>query len=252
MLEFVETHTHLFMPPLADDITGVLERARQNAVTRCIVPAYDLASWSDVIALARDDVVYPALGQHPWVAAEPLDILRLEQLLRDSGAVAVGEIGLDFKIETPGPEIQMQVCKQQLQLASDLDLPVILHCRGAFEQLLACLEVFTPRLRGVLHAFSRGPDLAQRFAGTGLYIAFGGAVTRPRAKQARRSAEILPLDKIVLETDSPSIGLEDVPPQQVEPRHVRQVAAALAEIRGETLETIAEVTTANAKELFGL
>ncbi len=252
MFELVETHTHLFLPPLADDISGVLERARREAVTRCIVPAFDTASWPDVIRLARDGAVSPALGLHPWAADEIFDIAQLEDLLRANRAVAVGEIGLDFKIETPAPEIQMQVCQQQLQLARDLDLPVILHCRGAFEQLLECLETYTPRLRGVVHAFSRGPELAQRFVAAGLLVAFGGTVTRPRARRAHRSAEILPLDKIVLETDSPSIGLDDVPPEQVEPRHVRQVAEALAEIRGETLETIAKVTTANAKELFGL
>ena len=108
------------------------------------------------------------------------------------------------------------------------------------------------RLRGVLHAYSRGPELAERFIASGLHIAFGGAVTRDRARRVRQAVAGLPLYKIVLETDAPSIGLDGVLPVDTEPGHVRDIAEAVAALRGESLETIAEVTTSNACRLFNL
>lgn len=152
--------------------------------------------------------------------------------------------------------LQVRVLSAQLRLAIDLRLPVLLHCRGAFEELIKVLRDYgfgagPDGPRGVVHAFARGPELAGRFLELGLHLAFGGAVTRPGSR-ARRSAVTTPLARIVLETDAPAIGLHDVEPAQVEPRHVREVAAALADLRGEPPERIAEVTTANARALFGI
>lgn len=169
-----------------------------------------------------------------------------------SRPVAIGEIGLDTKISASGLELQVPLLERQLNLAADLDLPVILHCRGAFEELLAAVNRHGGRLRGVLHAYSRGPELAERFIGAGLHIALGGAVTRARARQVRRAAVTIPLERLLLETDAPSIGLEDVAPERTEPRHVHDVARAVALLRGESPEAIAAVTTANAESLFGL
>jgi TatD DNase family protein len=166
--------------------------------------------------------------------------------------VAIGEIGLDTKITESGLAEQLPVLEAQLALAVEHDLPVILHCRGAFEELLTAVDNHGGGLRGVLHAYSRGPELAERFIKAGLHVAFGGAVTRDRAKRVRKAAARLPLDKIVLETDAPSIGLDGVLPEDTEPRHVRDLAQAVADIRDESFETIAEVTTANACRLFSL
>jgi TatD DNase family protein len=252
-MNLIDTHCHLDVEPLVKDTPGVLARARAADVTQVIAVAYDLGSWPAVAALAAgNEGVYPALGLHPWVADQALDLEQLEQALLDCHAVAVGEVGLDFRIEIYDRDLQKQAFVDQLQVARKLDLPVILHCRGAFEDMLTILAEAGPGLRGVVHAFSRGVDIAQRFVAMGLHIGLGGAITRSRARRARRSAEVIPLDRLVLETDAPSIGLEDIAPQDVEPCHVREVAAALAEIRGVSLEEIAEVTSANARGLFRL
>jgi len=270
-VQLIDTHCHLFMDPLATDPTAVRQRAAAAGVGQIVVPAYDTDSWAQVTALAADPApatgtqltatVYPALGLHPWVADEPLDLAKLAQALTDCHAVALGEIGLDFKVETPAWDQQLGIFEAQLNLARQLKLPVILHNRGAFEEMLTILgrqikAGYARRplqeLSGVVHAFSRGPELARRFLDLGFCIAFGGAITRPRAKQARHSAELVPLDRIVLETDAPAIGLDGVDPESTEPRHVARVAAALAEIRGESLQTIQEVTSHNARALFGL
>jgi TatD DNase family protein len=166
--------------------------------------------------------------------------------------VAVGEIGLDFAIPDADRRRQIDVFTEQLDLARRLDLPVILHCRRAFDAMEALLRERGP-VRGVLHAFSRGPELARRLVdGLDLHLAFGGAVTRPGARRPRESAAAVPASRLLLETDAPSIGLEGVPPEQTEPRHVAQVAEAVAELRGESLEQVAEQTTENARRLFKL
>jgi len=252
-MQLIDTHCHLFMEPLADRPADVLARARDAAVTTLVVPAYDVESWPQVRQLATAyDNVHPALGLHPWAADQQLDVPRLRDELQQSGAVAVGEIGLDYKITSVDRARQREILTRQLQLAVDLDLPVILHCRGAFEDLFAILGDTTGSLRGVMHAFTRGPELAQRCLDLGLYLGLGGAITRPQAKRSRRSAQVVPLASVVLETDAPSIGLDGVLPEQTEPCHVRDIAAALAELRGQPLETVAEVTTRNARELFGI
>jgi TatD DNase family protein len=186
------------------------------------------------------------------VAGEPLDPSRLAEALHASAAVAVGEVGLDFVIPSPDRARQAEVLEQQIEVALSLDLPLILHCRGAFEELLAILRRHAPRLRGVLHAFSRGPELAQRFLDLGLHLAFGGAITRPRAKRAQRAATAAPAERLLLETDAPSIGLEGVEPEAVEPHHVATISDCLARLRGEPPERIARSTTDNARALFRL
>ena len=246
----IDTHCHLYMAPLDADPDAVLARARDAGVTDCIVPAYDPASWDAVAALSRRDGVHAAYGLHPWVAGLALDTDALRSRLV-GGACAIGEIGLDFKIPDPDREAQIDVFRRQLDLAAELDLPVILHNRGAFEHMISILSEYDGAIRGVVHAFSRGPELGQRFLDLGLYLAFGGAITRPRAKQARRSATVAPVDRILLETDAPSIGLDGVGPENVEPRHVLEIARALAILQECDTDRIARTTTANAKTLFG-
>jgi TatD DNase family protein len=250
-MELVDTHCHLFYKPLRDDLDGVLARASAAGVTRIVVPAYDLSSWDEVRTLSERPGIYPALGLHPWVADEPLDPAQLRDRLRECRAVAVGEIGLDAKVEEPSMETQRRVLRMQLRVARDLDLPVLLHCRDAFDELIVELREFAPDLRGVIHAFSKAPDLAQRFLDLGMHLAFGGAVTRPGSK-AGRSVEMVPEKRMLLETDAPSIALLDVPPEGVEPRHVREIAETAARIRGVPVETVAQITTANALALLRL
>jgi TatD DNase family protein len=249
----IETHCHLYSPPLVDDLPGVLNRAAAAGVHDVVVPGYDAGSWDDTARLAAAHPgVHAALGLHPWVADQPLDLAALAARLRESHAVAVGEIGLDTKIASPSLAVQIAALTAQLDLARDLDLPVILHCRGAFEDLARLLVRYAPRLRGVLHAFSRGPDLAARFLDLGLHLGLGGAITRPHAERVRRVAASAPLDRIVLETDAPSIGLHEVEAARTEPCHVRDVALALAELRGDDLAAVAAATSTSARALFGI
>jgi len=250
-LRLTDSHAHLFMEPLGGAVEAVLRRASSAGVTRLVVPAYDHDSWSPVSALAERPGVSVALGVHPWAAGDGLDPADLAKVLRDCGAVAVGEIGLDSKVDVPA-EVQEAVLAGQLELARELDLPVILHCRGAYERLISIVEGFGGSLRGVFHAFSRGPQLAARLLELGLYLGVGGAATRPRARRIRRALPKIPRDRLLLETDSPSMGLEGVPAGESEPAHVRGVCLAAAGILGMEPERLAETTWRNADDLFGL
>jgi TatD DNase family protein len=250
-MRLFDSHTHLSMQPLGGSAADVVKRARSAGVERMVVPAYDTGSWNRVLALAEMFGVYGALGVHPWVADGGVDIRRLSKLLESDSVVAVGEIGLDSKVDVP-MEVQEEVLSDQLRLARDAGLPVILHCRGEYERLLKMLKECGDGLRGVFHAFSRGPQLAERLLELGLCLGIGGAVTRPRAKRIRRALPGVPPDRLLLETDSPSMGLEGVPAGESEPAHVRDVCIAAAGILGTDADRLAETAFDNADELFGL
>jgi len=257
-MTLIDTHCHLNFSPLKDDTDGVISRARARGVSSIIVPAYDQENWGEVLALAARPRIFPALGIHPWVADQFSTPGNIRKVLGDaieaaaSPVVAIGEIGLDTKSDGPPLEIQIPVYEAQIELAADLDLPVILHCRGAFSELLAPIKRHGGSIRGLIHAFSRGPELVQRFHAAGLSFGLGGGVTRENARKVRRGAKVIPLNRIVLETDAPSIGVAGVRPEKTEPAHVADVAVALAELRGDELNTIAEATTENAIRLFNL
>ena len=250
----IDSHCHLFMEPLSRDIPGVLSRAEEKRVSGIVVPAVDEDSWAAVALLSETPGVFAALGVHPWFITDDPGLDRLENRLKESHSVAIGEIGLDYKIDSPGRAIQMKVFRRQLDLALEMDLPVILHCRGAYDDMLDLLseDRYKNSLRGVIHAYSRGPQLAERFLELGFYIAFGGVLTRPRAIRAARTAGKVPINRILLETDAPSIGMDGLEPENVEPAHVYRVAEALAELRGVPLATVAERTAENTEKLFGI
>jgi TatD DNase family protein len=251
-LRLADTHCHLYCEPLGSKAAEALSRARDAGLEFLVVPADELSSWRLVESLRQDGFVHPALGLHPWMSDQQLDLSELRRRLDGCGAVAVGEIGLDRVVEAPPFEVQLRCFESQLDLALEMDLPVLLHCRKAFDDMESVLKSRGSSFRGILHAFSKSPDIARRFASMGLLIAFGGAVTRPHARKARASAAALPLEEMVLETDAPSIGMQDIPPEDVEPWHVRLVADAIAGVRGVTASEVGEVTTDAARRLLRL
>jgi TatD DNase family protein len=250
-MTWFDTHCHLDMGALAARPAEVVARARTEGVEHVLAVAYNRASLAVVSGLAGLPGVSCALGQHPWVADEELGRDELASQLVSSKAVAVGEIGLDFRFEKAPPrDRQIAQLVWQLELALDLNLPVSLHVRGAFDEMLHILGRFRPRLRGVVHAFSRAPALAQRFVELGLHIAFGGTITQESAHAAHAAAKVVPLDRLVVETDAPAIALRGCPAAEVEPRHAVHVGRALAELRGLAVEEVARITTGNACRLF--
>lgn len=243
-----DSHCHLTDIEEADEAIAAATAAGVGGMLTC---GYDEVSNQAVCDLAtRHPRLRFALGLHPWHAGDDIDVVlhRIEEFHPH----AVGEAGLDLWGEVPCHPLtrQSMVLEAQLDLAVRLDLPVTLHSRKAVDVLLAIVRNH-PRVRGALHAYSGSYEQVRPFLDLGYYVGVGGAVTRGRAKRVRRCATAIPLDRIVIETDAPAIGMDGVEPPHVRPAHLRNVLGALADLRAMDRDEVEAVTDANARRLFG-
>ncbi len=245
---FVDTHCHLNAAEYAPDRDAVAAAAHAAGVTRIVVPAVERANFTVV---EQYDRRYPgcrhALGIHPMYvdrAAEE-DIVVLDAMLARGGAVAVGEIGLDFFVDGHDATRQAWFFVEQLRLARKYDLPVLLHIRRAQDEVLKHLRrIAVPG--GIAHAFNGSRQQADAFIRLGFRLGFGGALTYPRARRIREHAANLPMEAIVLETDGPDIPPEFAPRTRNDPANLPRIATVLAELRGMALDELALRTTSNA------
>lgn len=236
MPAFVDTHCHLDAPEFAPDAMDVRRRAAAAGVRHCVIPAVAASNFRVVRELAAATGDSYALGIHPMCtpAARDADLELLDQELTarrgDPRLVAVGEIGLDFFVPGLDPERQEFFYRRQLELARKHALPVILHVRRSADRLLKQLR--TIPVTGIAHAFNGSSQQAEEFVRLGFKLGFGGAVTFDRALQLRRLAATLPLDALVLETDSPDIPPSWIHPGRNTPDQLPAIGAALAQLRG--------------------
>ena len=263
MIELVDSHAHLQEPEFANDLDAVIERARAAGVSSIIVPAVDTETTHSAIALAeRYDGLYATAGFHPHEAGrlDEADLARIEALLEHPGVVAVGEIGLDFFRMHSSSEAQIEALNAQLGLAARHSLPVVLHCRDAWEEMRSILVPWAERTGrasspiplGVLHYFTGTLEDAWRYAELGFLLSIHTSVTHLRATAVREVAAALPLEVLLLETDSPYGAPQAFRGKRNEPAYLVEAARKLAELRGITVEEVAAATTANAKRLFTL
>lgn len=251
---FIDTHCHLDLPPLADELPAVLQRAAAAGVTGYICPGVAPAGWQGIAAMAaHNDTVHPAFGIHP-LQVDGNSALCLEQLATClAGATAVGEIGLDYYHGKENRLLQQLLFREQLRLARKFSLPVIIHCRKAFADTLAIFAAESQgKLHGVMHAFSGSAETACEAIRLGLLIGVAGPITWDEAVKPAQMLKAVPLEKIVLETDAP-----DLPPQQHrnmsnEPAFIREIAGKVAELKGISVEQVARITSLNAKRLFNV
>lgn len=259
---WIDTHCHLDAPEFDADRSMVRTQARTQGVGHCVIPAVERSNWDTVRVLAHQHLDSYALGIHPLYTghADDGDVALLAQKLAqhhaDPRLVAIGEIGLDYFVPGLDPTRQERIYRAQLQLARRFGLPVILHVRRSADRLLKGLrEVPVPG--GIAHAFNGSLQQAQAFIALGFKLGFGGAVTYDRALQLRRLAAELPHQALVLETDAP-----DIPPRWLYttaaqraagqpqgrngPVELPRIAAEVARLRGQSLQALARVTTANA------
>jgi len=197
--------------------------------------------------------VFPIAGIHPHDAgtAKDEDRAEIERLCRRADCVAVGETGLDWFKQFSPREAQRANFRWHLQLALALGKPVIVHCRDAREDTLALLAEFSG-VRGVMHCYSYGPDELDGFLALGMYISFSGVVTYPKNDFNRSAAKLVPAERLLVETDCPYLAPQSRRGRRNEPALCREVLAKVAEVRGESLEALARITSENARVLFGL
>ena len=260
---FFDTHCHLTAEQFDADRDTVIQRAVDAGVTRMVTLATDVASSHAAIELAeRYTCVYAAVGIHPESVgrAETGDLRLIHELARHPKVIAIGEIGLDFYWDKTTADLQQNFFQQQLELAVELDLPVCIHDRDAHDKIIETLKTFTLRNtqsvthapRGVLHAFSGSVEMARAAFDLGYVVSFGGPITFKNNKHAPDLIRALPLDKILLETDSPYLTPHPLRGKRNEPAHVILVAQQLAALHEMSIEQVAAQTTRSALELFRL
>ena len=253
----VDTHCHLTVEAFGADRGAVVERARAAGVAACVVVALDAASALEAAALAEalPGWAVPTAGVHPTqpAVADTDEWRRVEELLASGRFRAVGETGLDDYHEEVPLADQVPSLHRHVEAALEHDLPVILHCRDAFPALHAELGRYAGApLRGVLHCFTGAEEDARRLITLGLHLGVGGVSTYKPNGALRAALRSVPLERLVLETDSPWLAPQAVRGQRNEPAFVAHVAATIAADRGLDLPAFAARTTANASALFGL
>ena len=250
-----DTHAHYDADQFASDREAVLTALPAAGVGLVVDPGCDVASSREAVALAeRFDHVYAAVGIHPedcdGCTDADFDVIR--ELCRREKVVAVGEIGLDYYWkENPPRDFQEQVFRRQIELALELDLPVIIHDREAHGDSLRIVLDY-PGLRGVFHCFSGSPEMAQELLKRGWYLGFDGPITYKNTKRAPEVAAITPMDRIVIETDAPYMAPVPFRGKRNDSRLLPYVVEKLAEWKGVTPEEMTDITWQNGKRLFGL
>jgi TatD DNase family protein len=252
--QLIDTHCHLDASEFAADRDAVYQRALAAGVTTQVIPAVTRANFAEVEATCRRSPgCLPAWGMHPMYSHVHRDA-HLADLRAQVAAwrpVAIGEIGLDLFVPELDFATQEHFYVEQLKIARDADLPVLLHCRRANDEILKHLRRFKVK-GGIAHAFSGSRQQADAYLKLGFKLGFGGAFTWTRATNLRALAKALPLEAIVLETDSPDIAPAWIGKNRNEPAELARIAACLAELRGQNLAEVIRQTSTNARAVLGL
>jgi TatD DNase family protein len=255
-MELIDTHCHLDGKSFAQDLGPVIDRALKAGVTTMVAIGSgdgppDLEAG---IRLAEAyPFIYATVGVHPHEAskADECSWTELRSLASHPKVVAVGEIGLDYHYNFSPPEVQREVFVRQLEIARDSALPIVIHTREAWDDTFSILESHWPSDApgGIMHCFSGGPAEAARSLAMGFHISFSGIVTYPKAVEVHEAARIVPLDRILIETDAPYLAPVPYRGKRNEPAYVVETARRLAELRGEEFEALAGAASANWRRL---
>lgn len=258
-----DSHTHLDFPQFDADREAVIERAREAGLVAIVNVGTSLSSSRAAVTLAeRYDFIYAAVGIHPHDAktVTPEVLAELRTLARHPKVVAVGEIGLDYYRDLSPRDVQRRVFADQLALAAELALPVVIHSREAHDDVLAALRGWsglppgggTEGGTGVLHSYSAGPERLEEVLGLGFSIGISGPVTFPKANRLRAVAAAVPLERLLVETDCPYLTPQPYRGRRNEPAYVRYVVEAVASARRMPAEAVARAATDNARRLFSI
>jgi len=250
----VDSHCHLDAAEFDADRAQVIARARQVGVTRQVVPAVDAAEWPKLREVcAADAGLHAAYGLHPMYLAAHRDehLSQLREWIEREQPVAVGECGLDYFVEGLDRDLQHHYFENQLQLAREYDLPVIVHARRAVDDVIAAVRRIGG-LRGVVHSYSGSEEQARQLWKSGFLLGLGGPVTYDRANRLRRLAATMPIEYLLLETDAPDQPDAGIRGQRNEPARLATVCEVIAGLRGIAVDELAAATSANAQRLFRL
>lgn len=250
-----DTHAHYDAEQFDSDRRQVLDALPGAGVSLALNPGCDLPSSRAAVALAEQyEFLYAAVGYHPENCAPyvPEDLEVLRELAGHPKVAAVGEIGLDYYWEeNPPKELQQRVFRDQLALAAELNLPVIVHDREAHGDSLAIIREF-PSVRGVFHCFSGSAEMARELVKLGWMVSFTGVLTYKNARKVVEAAQAVPLERVMIETDSPYMAPVPHRGKRNDSRYVGLICEKLAEIKGVSFEECARVTMENGRRFFGI
>lgn len=251
---YFDTHAHYDSSKFASDRDEVLRAVQESGITLIVDPGDTLERSRNALALAHQyDFIYAAVGVHPeeyetWTN-DTIDCLR--KLTKDAKTVAIGEIGLDYYWDKDHTELQKQMFRAQIELALERDLPIIVHDREAHGD---CFEIVSdyPALRGVFHCYSGSAEMAKELLKRGWYLGFDGPITYKNNAKAAEVLAITPMDRILLETDSPYLSPVPNRGKRNDSRNLPFIAAVVAREKGLSVEAVAAQTMENGKRLFGI
>lgn len=262
MHPMIDTHCHLNLHQYNADREAVMQRAQAANVTRILIPAIDLQTAREALVLANTHAhIVAAVGIHPnsTAAFDAATLQQVETLSHEHGVVAIGEIGLDYHWDKSPKARQIAAFEQQLALATERRLPVIIHNREAHADVMPILERWAQTLPdalkdrpGVLHSFSAPPEIAERALAAGFYLGFTGPITFKKADELRAIAKTVPLDRILVETDGPYLTPHPYRGKRNEPAYIPLIVQQLAEVHGIETTQMAQASTENAVRLFAL
>lgn len=251
-----DTHTHLDSSNFDEDRDQVIARAVEQGVTRMVNIGFNRETIPTTMALAEKyDFIYAAVGWHPVdaITMKPEDIDWIAKLTEHEKVVAIGEIGLDYHWDTSPKDVQQRVFREQIGLARELKMPIIIHNREAHEDVVHILrEEKAHEVGGIMHSFSGSWETAKMCLDMGFYLSFGGPVTFKNAKQPKEVLVKVPNDRLLVETDSPYLTPHPFRGKRNESAYVRLVAEVAAELKGMEFEEFCRMTTRNAMTCFDI
>jgi TatD DNase family protein len=248
----IDAHSHFDDARFEADRERALQRAHEAGVLEQIIPAVKVDWWPRIKQLCNQTGgLYPCYGLHPMFLPDHREehLKQLQQWVETEHPVAIGECGLDFFIDDPRPDQQRFYFEEQLRIATEQGLPVIIHARRSVEEVINTLRRY-PEVEGMVHSFSGSEQQAYRLIEMGFYLSFGGPITYQQAKRLHRLVKSLPLNAMLLETDSPDQPASLHRGQRNEPAYLPEILKAVAQLRDETPQRIAEQTATNTRRLF--
>ncbi len=252
----IDTHTHLNADQFEEDINDVIARAKDNGVETMVVVGFDRPTIKKAMELAEEhDFIYAVVGWHPVDAIDMTDddLAWIEKLSSHPKVVGIGEMGLDYYWDKSPKDIQKEVFRKQIRLAKRVKLPIVIHNREATADIVEILsEEDAAEVGGIMHCFSGSVETAKKCVEMNFLISLGGPVTFKNAKKPKEVAAEVPLEKLLVETDCPYLAPHPYRGKRNEPAHVRLVAEEIARIKEIPFEQVANVTTENAKRIFGI
>ena len=254
-MPFIDSHSHLVLESFQNDVDEVIQQAFSNDITYIVQSCDNLEEIEKNLVLTKKySNIYSSVGIHPHEAKSWTSVTRdtIIKYTKEEKVIAIGETGLDFYYNYSPQDTQVNVFREQIKIAKETKLPLVIHCRDAFKELIQILKEEKPDCGGVFHCFTGTLNDAKEGLDLGFYISFSGTLTFKNTIDLKEAAKEIPLEKTLIETDCPFLAPIPHRGKRNEPKYVKFIAGELANIHSVTIEEIGKITSENTKKLFGI